>query len=140
MSSSPNDISVTLHNLAQQNQCLTRAVHTLLNDSAELRRCYTDLVETLQCVLADQNDDHALTWSPKIIAQKTNIPLRIIQQAMRTGQLPSITVHKRGKGHVRVTSPENVKAWLKNMAQEKQDPSPNPRIRPSRRKPPNIVF
>lgn len=131
---------VTLNQLAQQNQRLTEAVHTLLNDSAELRRCYGDLLDTLQCVLADQNDNHALTWSPKIIAEKTSIPIRIIRQAMRTGQLASIIVHKRGRGCVRVTSPENVKAWLESKHRNNEKPPARLPAQQPRRKPPNVVF
>jgi len=144
MSSSNDEIMLAIKKLAKQNYSLQKALNNIQQDNYDLRREHTDLLDTLKMFLEDKNDDRDITWSANIINEKTNIPLKQIKKAMRTGDLPSIPIHKRGKGYVRVTSPENVKSWLqkKNIEHEKTKESRPEKTKSQlpRRKPPNIVF
>lgn len=140
MVSSQDNILSAIEKLVQQNEALQKTLDRLQRDSSELHHDYTNLVEVLEVILADKTDNKNITWSAKVISDKTNIPLKQIKKAMRTGELASIPIHKRGKGYVRVASPENVNSWLRQK-ENKQEPSPaKTRIQPHRRKPPNVVF
>ena len=133
------DILAAIKELGKQNQALQRNLDNILQDSAVLHHYYADLVDYLETLRADKNDGDTITWSAKTVAEKTHVPLKKIKQAMRTGELASIPIHKRGRGYVRVASPKNVRQWLQKQA----TPAPRPSPRTNailRRKPPNVVF
>ena len=136
---SNEDILAAIKELGKQNQALQENLRNLARDNADLRHDYADLVDNLEMLLMDKNDGDTITWSAKVIAEKTHVPLKKISRAMRTGDLTSIPIHKRGKGYVRVASPENVRQWLQKQVVSTPTPPSRANII-MRRKPPNVVF
>ena len=140
MTSLPSDILVAIKALARQNQSLQQTLEHIQQDSCQLRHVYEKLTELFEALLDDNHDPKKITWPAHTIAEKTDIPVKTVKKAMRTGELSSIPVHRRGRGYVRVATPESVYRWLNVQTDKHKNIPTRSNPLPRRRKPPNVVF
>lgn len=134
-----NDILMAIESLATQQKSLIDAVTSMKMDNAQLRSECSAIIDRLEDVLSERDDD-LITWTADVIAGKTGVSPRVIKKAMRKGELPCVQIHKRGKGYVRVASPDQVVSWLQKESTRKVKPKPSGQSHRRKRKPPNIVF